>query len=178
MTLPYRLSLLRATIKALCMQEVSDLMKQQKNKEYEAEGEELVLTQSAEFMPVDTYLVGQPLRLLLLLAGCVAVFLAVLGIFLPLLPTVPFLLLAAACFSRSSRALQLWLFNHKYLGSYLRNYLLRNGITKQQLVRSLTSMWLAMLITIYFAPIIYIKLLLFVIACLVSCHLISLRRLS
>jgi uncharacterized membrane protein YbaN (DUF454 family) len=124
-----------------------------------------------------TYLVRQPWRTLLLLAGCCAVSLGVLGIFLPLLPTVPFLLLAAACFSRSSQILQSWLFNHKYLGVYLTNYLLRKGISKKQLISSLSSMWLAMLIAIFFTPVIYIKILLVVIACLVTRHLFSLRRL-
>lgn len=128
-------------------------------------------------IPASTYLVRQPWRTLLLLAGCCAVGLGVLGIFLPLLPTVPFLLLAAACFSRSSQTLQSWLFNHKYLGVYLTNYLLRKGITKKQLISSLSSMWLAMLIAIFFAPVIYIKILLFVIACLVTRHLFLLRRL-
>lgn len=132
---------------------------------------------NAAFMPPDTYLAKQPLRALLFLVGCSAVFLAVLGIFLPLLPTVPFLLLAAACFSRSSRTLQLWLFNHKYLGSYLRNYLLKKGISTKQLRRSLISMWAAMLLAIYFAPFILIKLCLIVTAFLVTRHLVGLRRL-
>ncbi|WP_198438310.1 YbaN family protein [Moritella sp. F3] len=126
---------------------------------------------------VESYLVSQPWRALLLLAGCLAVTLGVLGIFLPLLPTVPFLLLAAACFSRSSRKLQLWLFNHHYLGPYLTNYLLRKGISKKQLLSSLSSMWLAMLLAIYFAPIWYVKILLVITACLVSRHLLSLQRL-
>lgn len=132
---------------------------------------------SSEFMPPDTYLAVQPLRAILFLVGCCAVFLGVLGVFLPLLPTVPFLLLAAACFSRSSRTLQLWLFNHKYLGAYLRNYLLRKGITTKQLRRSLISMWVAMLVAIYFAPFLLIKLCLLVTAFLVTRHLVRLRRL-
>jgi len=123
------------------------------------------------------FLVAQPWRFLLLCAGCLAVALGVLGIFLPLLPTVPFLLLAAACFSRSSRKLQQWLFNHRYLGPYLTNYLLRKGISKKQLLSSLSSMWLAMLLAIYFAPIWYVKIGLLVTACLVSRHLLSLQRL-
>ncbi|SQD79941.1 YbaN family protein [Moritella yayanosii] len=125
----------------------------------------------------ENFLVSQPWRALLLGAGCLAVTLGVLGIFLPLLPTVPFLLLAAVCFSRSSRKLQLWLFNHRYLGPYLTNYLLRKGISKKQLLSSLSSMWLAMLLAIYFAPIWSVKIFLLVTACLVSRHLLSLQRL-
>ena len=131
-----------------------------------------------EHVAAENYLVSQPWRALLLCAGCLAVGLGVLGIFLPLLPTVPFLLLAAVCFSRSSRKLQLWLFNHRYLGPYLTNYLLRKGISKKQLWSSLSSMWTAMLLAMYFAPIWTVKILLLVIACLVSRHLLSLQRLS
>lgn len=132
---------------------------------------------SGEPIIAENYLVAQPWRALLLAAGCLAVVLGVLGIFLPLLPTVPFLLLAAACFSRSSQKLQRWLFNHRYLGPYLSNYLLHKGISKKQLVSSLSSMWLAMLFAIYFAPIWAVKILLLVTACLVSRHLLSLQRL-
>ena len=136
------------------------------------------LQQNLDDRLASNYLLPQPWRLFALLLGCAAVLLAVLGIFLPLLPTVPFLLLAAACFSRSSARLQTWLFNHKYLGSYLRNYLLRKGITPQQLRRSLTSMWLAMIIAMLFVPTWPLRLLLAVIACAVTVHLLRLPRLS
>jgi uncharacterized membrane protein YbaN (DUF454 family) len=144
----------------------------------DAADESLIDEQNADKPIVaENYLVSQPWRALLLLAGCLAVTLGVLGIFLPLLPTVPFLLLAAACFSRSSRKLQLWLFNHRYLGPYLTNYLLRKGISRKQLLSSLSSMWLAMLLAIYFAPYWAVKILLVITACLVSRHLLSLQRL-
>jgi len=49
-------------------------------------------------------------------AGCLCVALAVIGVVLPLLPTVPFLLLAACCFARSSERLHNWLINHEKFG--------------------------------------------------------------
>ena len=55
-------------------------------------------------------------------AGFVLVGLAVLGIFLPLLPTTPLLLLAAACFSRSSERWHQWLLNHRTFGPIIRNW--------------------------------------------------------
>lgn len=123
-------------------------------------------------------LVGQPWRTVLLILGCTAVGLGTLGMFLPLLPTVPFLLLAAACFSRSSASLQHWLFHHKYLGTYLQNYLLRKGITKRQLTVALTTLWISMGIAILFIPHILVSILLVIIAGLVSVHLLRLRRLA
>lgn len=55
-------------------------------------------------------------------AGCVFVALGFAGVFLPLLPTTPFLLLALWCFARSSPAFHDWLVNHKVLGPYVRDW--------------------------------------------------------
>lgn len=51
--------------------------------------------------------------------GVAFVGLGFLGVFLPLLPTTPFLLLALACFARSSPAIHDWLINHRMLGPYI-----------------------------------------------------------
>jgi uncharacterized protein len=55
-------------------------------------------------------------------AGCACVALAFLGLFLPLLPTTPFLLLAAFCFSRGSTRLHQWLLEHRTLGPIIRDW--------------------------------------------------------
>ncbi|NQU27807.1 MAG: DUF454 family protein, partial [Candidatus Marinimicrobia bacterium] len=67
---------------------------------------------------------------LLILIGILLVVLATVGIFLPLLPTTPFLLLAAACFFRSSDRLYRWLITHKWFGLYIKNYREHKAITK------------------------------------------------
>ena len=59
---------------------------------------------------------------LYLVAGFALVGLATLGIFLPLLPTTPLLLLAAACFANSSERAHRWLLEHKLFGSIIRNW--------------------------------------------------------
>ncbi|MDH3976178.1 MAG: YbaN family protein [Deltaproteobacteria bacterium] len=56
----------------------------------------------------------------LILIGMASVGLAFIGIFLPLLPTVPFLLLALACFARSSEKLHQWILSHKRFGPHIR----------------------------------------------------------
>lgn len=55
-------------------------------------------------------------------AGLLAVALGLLGVVLPLLPTTPFLLLAAGCFARSSPRLQRWLYRHPLFGTLIRNW--------------------------------------------------------
>ena len=63
------------------------------------------------------------LRWMLIGCGWVFVLAGVVGIFLPLLPTVPFLLLAAICFGKSSQRFHAWLIEHNHLGPLIRDYL-------------------------------------------------------
>lgn len=62
------------------------------------------------------------LNLVLKAAGLLFVGLGLAGVILPLLPTTPFLLLAAGCFARSSPAFHDWLLNHRLLGPYIRDW--------------------------------------------------------
>lgn len=66
--------------------------------------------------------------------------LGAIGIFLPMLPTTPFVLVAAACFSQSPR-LSAWLLKSKFFGEYIRNYRERQGLKKSTVITSLTFLW-------------------------------------
>ena len=61
-------------------------------------------------------------KALYFIAGTVCLILGIIGIILPILPTTPFLLLAAGCYARSSERFYNWLLNNRILGSYIRNY--------------------------------------------------------
>lgn len=66
---------------------------------------------------------GSPVvRVLLVVAGTACVGLGVLGLFLPVLPTTPFLLLAAACYARASRRFYNWLLNNRTFGPTIREW--------------------------------------------------------
>ena len=58
---------------------------------------------------------------LLFILGFISLILGIVGILLPLLPTTPFLLLSAYCFSRSSEKLNNYILNNKFFGQYIRN---------------------------------------------------------
>lgn len=74
--------------------------------------------------------------------GTVALALGILGIFVPLLPTTPFLLLAAALYLRCSPALYEWLLNQKQLGPYIRNFRENRAIPLRAKVISVALIWL------------------------------------
>lgn len=79
------------------------------------------------------------LRLLWILAGGLALVLGLAGIVLPLLPTTPFLLLAAFCFARSSPRLEMWLIEHPRLGPPIRNWRAEGAISRRGKVLALVA---------------------------------------
>lgn len=70
-------------------------------------------------------------RIVYLVAGWAAVILGLIGAVLPLLPTVPFMILAAFCFARSSPRLEAWLVNHPVFGAHIRNWRQHGAINKR-----------------------------------------------
>lgn len=81
------------------------------------------------------------IRSLLVVAGSVSVALGIAGIFLPLLPTTPFLLLAAACYVRSSPRLYRWLMNHRWTGDYIRGYREKRGLPLRTKILLVLLLW-------------------------------------
>lgn len=112
------------------------------------------------------------LKGLLIIIGIISVGLGILGMFLPVLPTTPFLLLAAACFARSSKRFYHWLLNNKWFGSYIKNYREGKGIPIRIKILSMGFMWITILTSsIFFLDNIYIRILLIVIAIIVTIHI-------
>ncbi|KAA8702076.1 YbaN family protein [Pseudomonas cannabina] len=91
-------------------------------------------------------------RYLLTAVGWLSVALGVIGIFLPVLPTTPFLLLAAACFARSSPRFYHWLINHRQLGPWIRDYLEGNGIPLKGKIYAIGMMWASISLSCYLVP--------------------------
>lgn len=89
-------------------------------------------------------------RVMLLGAGFLCTLLGAVGIVLPGLPTTPFLLLAAFCFSRSSERFHRWLLDHRWLGPYIRNFEDGRGMTPRHKALTLATMWLTVGITVVF----------------------------
>lgn len=83
-------------------------------------------------------------NVILTILGLVSLGLAIAGIFLPLLPTTPLLLLSAWCFFRSSPQLYEWLLNHPRLGEYIRNFRENRAIPLRVKVVSVSMVWLTL----------------------------------
>ncbi|WP_409265694.1 YbaN family protein [Massilia sp. BHUDP2] len=79
-------------------------------------------------------------------AGVLALLLGILGLFLPLLPTTPFLLLASWCFARGSERLHRWLLSHPVFGEYLRNFEAGRGIPLKAKVLATVMLWGSLLL--------------------------------
>ena len=81
------------------------------------------------------------MRLFYNIAGVLALVLGIVGIFLPLLPTTPFLLLASWCFARGSDRLHRWLLSHRVFGEYLRNFEAGRGIPLKAKIVATVMLW-------------------------------------
>jgi uncharacterized protein len=118
-------------------------------------------------------------KVFLIFAGFLSLSLGILGIFLPLLPTTPLLLLAAACFFRSSDKLYDWITHHKIFGKYILCYQKHRAVSKKSKIVTILLLWLTMSITvIFFIESLWIKLLLLLIALGVTVHVLKLRTLT
>lgn len=81
-------------------------------------------------------------KMVLIILGLLSLGLGVVGIFVPLLPTTPLLLLSAWCFVRSSERLYEWLINNRYLGEYIRNFREHRAIPLRAKILSVALIWL------------------------------------
>ncbi len=118
-------------------------------------------------------------RYLLLAVGWLSVALGVAGIFLPVLPTTPFLLLAAACFGRSSPRFHAWLVHHPKLGPWIRDYLSGEGIPLKGKVYAIGLMWASISLSCYLVPLFWARVFMLTSAVLVSLYILrqkTLRR--
>lgn len=91
-------------------------------------------------------LVANPLlRYALFAIGCLSLALGVLGVFLPILPTTPFILLAAACFARSSESFYRWITSHPRFGPMIADYLAGKGLPLKAKRMAITLLWISII---------------------------------
>lgn len=119
---------------------------------------------------------GTARRATLLLCGTLSLGLGLLGIFVPLLPTTCFLLLAAWCYARSSQRLYDRLLNARIIGPYLQRYRDSRVIPPNVKIAALVMMWITIGYAVFTYPNLAVRLTLLAIAIGVTWHLFALPR--
>jgi uncharacterized membrane protein YbaN (DUF454 family) len=114
-------------------------------------------------------------RQLLIILGTVCVVIGAIGIFIPVLPTTPFLLLAAFCYLRGSPRFHSWLINNRLFGAYIRNYIEGRGIPLKVKLFTIALLWATIGISIWLAANLVVTIILSVIAAAVTLHIATIR---
>ena len=112
---------------------------------------------------------------LLIAGGTLSLGLGIIGMFVPVLPTTPFLLLTAYCYLRSSGRMYDWLMNHRIFGSYLKNYLEYHAISARAKTVSLIGLWASLTASFLLVASPVVRLILVLVGVGVSAHLLTLK---
>ena len=115
-------------------------------------------------------------KLFLIIIGFTALLFGVLGIFLPILPTTPFILLSAGCFSASSPKFSSMLQRNKYFGSYIENYNNKTGVPRKVKICSIVYLWISLGISMLLINTIIMFIILTLVGAGVTVHIASLEN--
>lgn len=110
-----------------------------------------------------------------MLSGTLSLAIGIVGIFTPVLPTTPFLLLAAACYLRSSQRFHRWLMNNRVFGSYIRNYTEGRGIPIRVKLFTIALLWITIGISIWVVDNLIVTIVLLIVAVGVTLHIALIR---
>ena len=114
-------------------------------------------------------------KLLFIALGFVALAFGVVGIVLPLLPTTPFVLLAAACFSAGSKRCDDWLRRSRLFGPYIENYRTRQGISVRRKIASLIFLWVGLIVSMAIVRTLLIFIVLSAVGVGVTIHILMIK---
>jgi len=116
-------------------------------------------------------------RRLLIGAGTLSTGIGIIGAFIPILPTTPFLLLAAACYTRSSERFYQGLINNRVFGAYVRNYIEGRGMPIRMKILTILLLWLTIGLSITFGvQNIVVRIVLICIAVGVTAHISLIKK--
>jgi len=113
-------------------------------------------------------------RCFFIAVGTIFLVLGAVGIFLPILPTTPFLLLSAACYYKGSERMHRWMLNNRWFGNYIRNYREGKGISLRAKAVTVSLLWAVIAYSaLFMVNVIIVQIFLFIIAIGVSIHIIT-----
>ena len=111
-----------------------------------------------------------------IVGGTLSLVMGLVGLILPILPTTPFLLLAAYCYGRGSDRFYGWLMNRTWVGGYIRSYRAGQGLPLKHKILTILLLWLTIGFTILYVEIYWwLKLVLVAIASGVTLHIMRIK---
>lgn len=113
-----------------------------------------------------------------LFLGIISLVLGTIGIFLPLLPTTPFLLLSLYSFGKSSQKFYNLLLENKIFGKYIKDYHEKKGITLKNKLNALLLLFIGISFSIYKVNQIHLRIFLIIVFLGVTYHILSLKTLK
>ena len=120
--------------------------------------------------------ISKPIQILLITLGTFFVGVGIAGIFIPVLPTTPLLLISAALYAKSSTRFYNWLINNRIFGQYIKNYREGKGIPLRLKIITITLLWVTIGCSAIFAvDILWVRIMLVIIAAGVTVHVIRIR---
>ncbi|MDG6218819.1 MAG: YbaN family protein [Candidatus Thermoplasmatota archaeon] len=113
---------------------------------------------------------------LFIISGTVSLAIGIIGIVLPVLPTTPFLLLAAACYAKGSKRFYDWLLGNKWFGNYIKNYYEGRGVPLKVKLYTVSLLWITILASAFLIiDAWWVRIILIVIAIGVTIHLYTIK---
>lgn len=110
-----------------------------------------------------------------ILIGSSTLLLGMVGVFLPLLPTTPFLLVTAFCYVRSSQKRYQWLISHKRWGPYLHDIIENRSLNKKTRNWAITIQWISITVSIVLISSLYARLFLFILGVIATMVIMRLK---
>jgi len=133
---------------------------------------EIANTEAPQNNPPSRTVLG---RIMWIAAGTFFLMIGLIGIVIPLLPTTPFLLLAAACYLRGSRRMYNWLLENRIFGKYLKDYYEKKGVPMRVKIGSVIFLWCTIGLSIMIIGDLIIGIVLVIVAAGVTLHIASLK---
>jgi uncharacterized membrane protein YbaN (DUF454 family) len=114
-------------------------------------------------------------KLSLILLGSVLLALGIVGIFMPLLPTTPFVIGAALCYSHSTSQIYNRIIKNRYFGPYIENYKTGVGISLRNKIQGVAALWIILLISAFILDSLVLKLIFIIVGVAVTAHILSIK---
>ena len=114
-------------------------------------------------------------NIVLTIAGFILLGLGAVGAVLPVMPTTPFVLLAAVCFGVSNKKISAWLQRNRFFGPYIENYRTKQGVKKSLKIVSIASLWTGLIISMVIVRATWAYIVLGIVGLCVTIHLLLIK---